>query len=172
MDTTTGAASIGDLKAGDSVLTLGDDGKDKYTKVVDVTYIPAYFRFIKMQLEDERGSLTVTPNHLMLLCSTEDSGNSTSSMKDASEVRPTDGLLLSAGCVRVQAVEEIHEFGKHSLTTESCTVYANGVLTSTSCENAQMIKKFEDFRDVSQVYRPEFFEEFFNEHHRLQNMTV
>jgi len=118
----SGEIHIAELKAGDSVGTNGDD------KVVENTYVPGEVSMVTMHMQTPMASLTVTENHWMLV-----GGAAVPAIEIAA------GTVLSRQLGNadpaVSAVTRSMSPGRWALSTRSCKVYANGILTGTLCGN-------------------------------------
>jgi len=130
LKTPAGEKSISDVKKGDLVLTDGDE----YTPVLENIYVPGEHKKVSIHFERPYTSVTVTENHWMFV-KVKDDHLCPMKASQLSKGMPIP-LAPHARGSQVTAIEEIVSPGKWSLSTGSCSVYANDVLTGTLCGNA------------------------------------
>jgi len=124
ISTPWGEAPIGDVRVGD--LVLGDGG---YTPVAEMHYIPGEHKFVTAEFQEPEASLTVTEDHWMLV--------SGSPVQAVAVTKGMDMLRqVKTASSKVTGIARSSYPGKWAISTGSCTVYANGILTGTICGNA------------------------------------
>lgn len=135
-----GQTGLAHIKVGDKVLTQDDAGQDVYTTVTQVDYIPGNFSFVALTLNDaNRSMLTTTDWHGMPVKTNLGS----TMIKEAAKVVEADVLSVrDFGLASVVGIRRFTQAGKYSISTESCTMYANNVLTTTTCMDEAKSKSF------------------------------
>jgi len=125
-----GNKRIAEVIEGDLVLGLGD----KFTKVTHVQEYVGDFDMVTMGFADPIASLTATGSHWHF-AKTPDAG--LTPIQGANVTLGTEMLRNPPmGNSRIVSLAASKAPKKFSITTESCSVYANGILTGTTCANA------------------------------------
>jgi len=125
-----GNKRIADVVEGDLVLGLGN----KFTKVTHVQEYVGDFDMVTMTFADPVASLTATGSHWHF-AKAPDGG--LTPMQGANVTVGTEMVRNSPiGDSRIVSLAASKAPKKISITTESCSVYANGILTGSTCANA------------------------------------
>jgi len=135
-----GQVNVAGVNVGDEVLTQDAEGRDVFTKVTQVEFIPGNFSFVSMTLDDRDHSVvTATDWHGMLV----KTASGPTVVKEAAHVAEKDVLLVRGyGSASVVGTRRFTQAGKYSISTEACTMYANNVLTTTTCMDADKSEAF------------------------------
>lgn len=138
--TRDGQVNVAEVNVGDEVLTQDDAGLDVFTTVTQVDFIPGNFSFVSMTLDDDNHSVvTATDWHGMPV----KTASGSTIIKEAAQVAKNDVLSVRGfGSASVVGVQRFAQAGKYSISTEACTMYANNVLTTTTCMDAEKSKVF------------------------------
>jgi len=131
-----------DLVSGEKVLTLDKAGNKMWTIFEDRTYINGTFsvrefHFDPTSTEVSGGvapsPLVVTDNHEMIISNGQ---NNSYKVVKAEYVKPGDVVWTGGGALKeILSTKVSHRVGKVDVVTQDCTVLANGVYTTTSCDN-------------------------------------
>lgn len=146
VQTVNGTKLLAHMKAGDEVLTLDEDHKPTYTRIVANPYMPGNFSFRTIGFDNKVGSVTVTDKHPVCL-----SGSRRCQPIESGSLGPGHFLLAVGGEERVASVTSSQRWGKYALWTESCTVLASGVLSGTVCEDASKWAATADGKSNTQI---------------------
>lgn len=128
--TSAGPTPLSKIRLGDFVGTLDFDGKLTYTEVEANVFMPGNISFIKFIFEEPRRmELSVTEDHPMLVST----GYGYSFVPAHSVVVGQKMPTFPERNALVAEVQRTMARGKYVLTTEQCSVIANGILTGTTC---------------------------------------
>lgn len=131
-NTTTGVKLISDMKVGDQVLTRAGSNP-VYTDVVKLQYLREATPMVTFNSDSRSLSLTTTHSHLHFV---EVNGtivpHHAASVEVGMKMRRADGkdFKIASKTMSIQP-------GRWVLMTETCSAYANGVLTTTVCSDAK-----------------------------------
>lgn len=133
LSTRNGTVSIANVQPGVEVLTMDPvSGASMWTKVLKNNRMEGDFVFTTVTIQDqsERHTLAVTENHMFIKLH-----EGTYSIVFAASVQVGDMVRHAGGAGRVEKVGSFVAPRKFDLMTDSCSVLANNVLTTTSCED-------------------------------------
>lgn len=138
--TKNGSVAIANLRLGDEVMTLDEHASPKWTTVERTYTIRGNFSYVTIDFSSQPlglnashpmpNQLTVSANHPMLV-----QENLHMVVREASALTPGVKVPTSTGLVAVTGVAPVRRNTKISVATEDCTILANGIHTTTNCEN-------------------------------------
>lgn len=113
------------LQPGDQVQTLNDDFQIINTAVTSLEVMEGNFEGVKIQTR--KSSVTLTDQHQLRVFTAEDDFKIT----NASSVAMGDLMMRPTGFTPVVQISDEIIVKKILITTESCTILSNGILTKT-----------------------------------------
>jgi len=133
VETIHGTKFLASVRQGDEVLTVDENGKPMYTRVVENPLISGTYEFRTFTFDNHPNNVTVTDNHPMCLA-----GEGKCQPLSADQVIVGQKLALHSGAqATVANITSSTRLGKYALMTETCTVLANGVVTGTVCMDTE-----------------------------------
>lgn len=150
-----------EVRAGQMVLTL-EDGRRAWTKVLQNTRVEGSFAFVRVTAEQGASAydLTITEEHLTPRVSRPGAhGHAQLDLTKAKHVRVGDQIPMtpinqsSGAGAKVTSVERFSMSHKHVLATSAGTVVAGGLLTTTVCDDYDLIEGQQDMAGFLQAWR-------------------
>jgi len=143
-----GEVPVSILKKGDRVLTdIRANGTYVFTEVTDVGYIEKDVEMLTLSLASGV-SLTATENHAHIIA---EGGRRLRKQASELEVGMVMASTRDGTNGTIIAIAKSVSPGKWSVATESCSAYANGVLTATSCST--LVKPDGEWADIGTAVR-------------------
>jgi len=140
LTTPNGTKPITMILPGEEVSTADPvTGRDMWTRVLRNNVVEGHsaFKAVTVHSGNDQHTLAVTENHVFIRLE-EDNYN----LVTAAQVSVGDMVRHARGLGRVERLSSFVAPRKYDLATDDCTVLANGVLTTTSCENKDRRDEF------------------------------
>lgn len=123
--TPSGARAIAEIRPGDFLLGVGNS----YSIVEDVNYVPGMFDMVTVTANGGEAFLKTTVDHLHFSVV-----NGSLAGIDANNLTPGHWMQGITGAnLQITSMSRSLSIGKYYIATASCSIYANGLLSSSYC---------------------------------------
>ena len=127
-----------EIKIGDSLLTLNEEGSFKFSKVIFKKKSSGKFNFVSIILKNGK-SIKVTDEHGIIFLK-----NKKKYLKSADQVNIGDIIITTQGNSIVEKIEKFTDNDKFTIETEEGSVFSNEILVSTLCHEEINKKEYKD----------------------------